>query len=199
MATRLEKHPDNVGASLFGGIVVAFWDGERAEYIRLEPDAHLEALVAIPTFQLSTDKARNVLPQEVALKDAVFNLGHSSLLVAALSTGNLEMIRHAMKDMLHQPHRAALIPGMAGILEKATEHGALGAALSGAGPTMLALVDARSSQKDELESFLKESFLAEGIDAQTCWLKPNREGVRVTYIEPGQPTFAEWIKEEVKA
>ena len=85
IASRLEKHPDNVGASLFGGIVVAFWDGEKAESIRIEPDANLEVLVAIPAFQLSTEKARSVMPKQVAMKDAVFNLSHSSLLVAALS------------------------------------------------------------------------------------------------------------------
>jgi homoserine kinase len=180
IATSIEKHPDNVGASLFGGIVVAYWDGSRAEHIRLEPDAHLEVLVAIPTFQLSTEKARHLLPQQISMKDAVFNLGHSSLLVAALSTGNLGMIRHAMKDMLHQPYRASLIPGMAEILDHAADHGALGAALSGAGPTMLALVDSRSDRKDELESFLLGTFRKEGITAETLWLKPSREGVEVT-------------------
>lgn len=185
IASQLEKHPDNVGASLFGGIVVAFWDGIRAEYIRLEPDANLEVLVAIPSFQLSTEIARNVLPQEISLKDAVFNLSHSSLLVAALSTGNLGMIRHAMKDKLHQPYRTAMIPGMQEILEHATDHGALGAALSGAGPTILTLVDSRSEQKAELEIFMKQAFKKEGIEAEIIWLKPCLEGVSVTELTAG--------------
>ncbi|MCD1258227.1 homoserine kinase [Paenibacillus athensensis] len=187
IATRLEKHPDNVGASLFGGLVVAFWDGERAEYVRLEPDAHLEALVAIPAFQLSTEKARGVLPQQLSLREAVYNVGHASVLVAALATGNLGMIRHAMKDALHQPHRAALIPGMTEILEQADRHGALGAALSGAGPTMLALVDTRSDRKDELEAFLKSTFSRHGIEAKTLWLKPASAGVTTEPLAPGAP------------
>ncbi|MEW9700116.1 homoserine kinase [Paenibacillus sp. SI8] len=195
IATRLEKHPDNVGASLFGGIVVAFWDGERAEAIRLEPDVNLEALVAIPAFQLSTEKARSVMPQQVSMKDAVFNLSHSSLLVAALSTGNLGMIRHAMKDALHQPYRAALIPGMNTILEQADQHGALGVALSGAGPTMLALVDARSEQKAELEAFLKETLQKEGIEAQLLWLKPSSDGVTTTLLSPGNLDLGAWLQE----
>lgn len=199
IASRLEKHPDNVGASLFGGIVVAFWDGQRAEYIRLEPDANLEVLVAIPAFQLSTEKARHVLPQQIALKDAVFNLSHASLLVAALSTGNLGMIRHAMKDALHQPYRAALVPGMATILEQAADHGALGVALSGAGPTMLALVDARSDTKAQLEAFLRDTFRKEGIDAQTMWLRPSREGVVVTPVMAGQPPLGASVRDEVQA
>jgi homoserine kinase len=198
IATRLEKHPDNVGASLFGGIVVAFWDGSRAEYIRLEPDSNLEVLVAIPTFQLATEKARHVLPQQITMKDAVFNVGHSSLLVAALSTGNLAMIRHAMKDALHQPYRAALIPGMQDILEHAADHGALGAALSGAGPTMLALVDARSEQKKELEEFLIDSFRKQGIEAETMWLQPCRDGVTVTLVDAEEESFMNRIKGEIR-
>ena len=199
IASRLEKHPDNVGASLFGGIVVAFWDGEKAESIRIEPDANLEVLVAIPAFQLSTEKARSVMPKQVAMKDAVFNLSHSSLLVAALSTGNLGMIRHAMKDALHQPYRAELIPGMKTLLEQAENHGALGVALSGAGPTMLALVDARSGQKEELESFLKDTLAKEGIEAQTLWLKPSGEGVEAILLQEGDGDLISFVEGEVLA
>ncbi|MDD9269845.1 homoserine kinase [Paenibacillus sp. GCM10023248] len=199
IASRLEKHPDNVGASLYGGIVVAFWDGEKAESIRIEPDANLEVLVAIPAFQLSTEKARGVMPKQVPMKDAVFNLSHSSLLVAALATGNLEMIRHAMKDALHQPYRAALIPGMEKLLEEAEHHGALGVALSGAGPTMLALVDARSGRKAELEAFLKETLAKEGIEAQTLWLKPSREGVTTTQLADGEGDLQTFVEKEVLA
>jgi homoserine kinase len=199
IASRLEKHPDNVGASLFGGIVVAFWDGEKAESIRIEPDVNLEVLVAIPAFQLSTEKARSVMPKQVAMKDAVFNLSHSSLLVAALSTGNLGMIRHAMKDALHQPYRAELIPGMKTLLEQAENHGALGVALSGAGPTMLALVDARSDQKEELEAFLKGTLAKEGIEAQTLWLKPSGEGVAAILLQEGDGDLLSFVEGEVLA
>ncbi|BFT74919.1 homoserine kinase [Paenibacillus sp. P36] len=199
IASRLEKHPDNVGASLFGGIVVAFWDGEKAESIRIEPDPNLEVLVAIPAFQLATEKARGVMPKQVAMKDAVFNLSHSSLLVAALITGNLGMIRHAMKDALHQPYRAPLIPGMKTLLEQAENHGALGVALSGAGPTMLALVDQRSGRKAELEGFLKETLAKEGIEAQTLWLKPSREGVITTALQENDGDLQSFVDKEVHA
>ncbi|KQX49075.1 homoserine kinase [Paenibacillus sp. Root444D2] len=199
IASRLEKHPDNVGASLFGGIVVAFWDGEKAESIRIEPDANLEVLVAIPAFQLATEKARSVMPKQVPMKDAVFNLSHSSLLVAALATCNLGMIRHAMKDALHQPYRAELIPGMKTLLEQAENHGALGVALSGAGPTMLALVDARSGQKEELEAFLKDTLAKEGIEAQTLWLKPSGEGVAAVLLQEGDGDLLSFVEGEVLA
>lgn len=200
LASSIEKHPDNVGASLFGGLVVAYWDGARAEYIKIEPDARLEALVAIPRFELSTDKARHVLPRELPLADAVFNVGHSNLLVAALCTGRLEMIRHAMKDALHQPYRAALVPGMPDILEFAPEHGALGIALSGAGPTMLALVDRDSGRKEELENFLKEAFGRAGIEVDTYWLLPDGNGPQIELLTPdcASGTFIQNIKGEVR-
>ncbi len=198
MATALEGHPDNVGASLFGGIVVSAWDGEQAQYVRLEPHAKLQTLVAIPAFQLSTEKARHALPSQISMADAVFNVGRSSLLVAALASDKLELIRHAMQDRLHQPYRAALIPGMTEILERAPEHGALGAALSGAGPTLIAFVDADSSKKSALESFLQATLQKEGITAETMWLAPCVHGpiVQVENITEGNGHFT--LLDEIK-
>ncbi|RAP77880.1 homoserine kinase [Paenibacillus montanisoli] len=200
MASELEGHPDNVSASLFGGIVVAAWDGQRAEKVRIEPHADLDVLVAIPSFQLATEKARNALPTQITMKDAVFNVASSSLLVAAFASGNLELIRFAMRDRLHQPYRAALIPGMAEILEQATGRGALGVALSGAGPTLLTLVDRNSPRKAELESFLIHTLKDHGIHAETMWLKPCVHGPEITVSEGQQAqSFMERIKGEVRA
>jgi len=198
MATELEQHPDNVGASLFGGLIVAFWDGERAEHIRIEPDDRLEVLVAIPHFHLSTEKARHVLPREQSLTNAVYNIGHSSVLVAALCTGRLDMIPRAMKDALHQPYRAPLVPGLGKILAEATDHGALGVALSGAGPTMLALVERDSSRKAELERFLLDTLRGEQIEATLLWLKPSSAGVQVLTHFDERCTLFENIKGEVR-
>ncbi|MGN8772232.1 homoserine kinase [Paenibacillus barengoltzii] len=176
MATALEKHPDNVGASLYGGIITAVWDGAHADVLRIEPPADLEVLVAIPDFQLSTSKAREALPKQISLQDAVYNVSRTSLLTAALAAGRLDLIPAAMRDRLHQPYRAALVPGMARILEEATAHGALGAALSGAGPTLLCLTDCRQGADKQLESFLLEVLNGEGISAQTMRLKPCTSG-----------------------
>lgn len=176
MATALEKHPDNVGASLYGGIITAVWDGEHADVLRIEPPTDLEVLVAIPDFQLSTSKAREALPKQISLQDAVYNVSRTSLLTAALAGGRLDLIPAAMRDRLHQPYRAALVPGMARILEEATSHGALGAALSGAGPTLLCLMDRRQGAVKQLESFLLEVLSGEGISAQTLRLKPCTSG-----------------------
>ncbi|MFB5763419.1 homoserine kinase [Paenibacillus medicaginis] len=196
MATAIEKHPDNVGASLYGGIITAVWDGVHAQCIRLDPSDHLEALVVIPGFELATSKARGVLPAEFSLQDAVYNISRSSLLVAALAVGDFEVIAEAMKDRIHQPYRAALVPGMAEILEEAPRHGALGSALSGAGPTLLVLVDRREQRRAELERFLKETMQRESVPIRIMWLKPEAQGVKVyTDVESGR-SFLDMIKGE---
>ncbi|RKP54258.1 homoserine kinase [Cohnella endophytica] len=206
MATALEKHPDNVGASLFGGIIAAAWDGSRAEYVRIEPPKGMDVLVAIPEFELSTKKARNVLPEQIPMQDAVFNVTHSSLLTAALASGRLDLLAHAMRDRLHQPYRAALIPGMETILREATEHGALGAVLSGAGPTLLLLARSELAGNGQLVSFVRKAMADEGIQVTTRWLEPCLHGPQVRVVgkddpdfsqEPGQ--FLSFIEAEVSA
>jgi homoserine kinase len=189
MATALEKHPDNVGASLYGGIVVAAWDGTRSEYIRLEPPAGMDVLVAIPEFELSTKKARNVLPEQIPMQDAVFNVTHSSLLTAALATGRLDLLAHAMRDRLHQPYRAALIPGMNKILAEATNNGALGAVLSGAGPTLLLLAEASSAEKGKLPEFVCRTMAEEGIAVATRWLEPCLHGPQVRLMNANDADY----------
>lgn len=202
MATALEKHPDNVGASLFGGIISAVWNGEHADYIRLEPPQELEALVVIPEFELATVKARGLIPSEIKVSDAVYNISHTSLLTAALAAGRLDLIRIAMQDRLHQPYRAPLVPGMEKLLAEATQHGALGIALSGAGPSMLCMVDRRESRKQELEQFLKETMQEHGVPARTCWLTPSTSGVTTELLERNgmqSHSFLDMIKGEIQS
>lgn len=201
LATQLEKHPDNVGASLFGGIITATWDGKHADYIRLDPPQDLEVLVVIPEFELATSKARNVLPSEISVSDAVFNISRTSLLTAAFASGRLDLIGRAMQDRLHQPYRAPLVPGMEKLLSEAQNHGALGIALSGAGPTLLCLVDRQETRKSELEAFLKNTMQEQGILARTCWLKPCISGVTSELIERNEmqkESFLDMIKGEVR-
>ncbi|MFC5848315.1 homoserine kinase [Deinococcus petrolearius] len=143
VAAREEGHPDNVAPALFGGIVVATLDKLGTHYVRLDPPAHLGVTVLVPDFELSTSKARAVLPREYSRADAVHALSHAALLAAALSQGRLDLLRHAMQDYIHQVWRAPLVPGLSDILESAHRHGALGAALSGAGPTVLCFHDTR--------------------------------------------------------
>ncbi|MCM3785782.1 homoserine kinase [Neobacillus mesonae] len=197
MATRIEKHPDNVGASLFGGFVACTWDGTTAHHVTIEPPEQLEVLVVIPQFQLSTTKAREALPSQLSLQDAIYNISRSSMLVGAIASGRYDLLSTAMKDRLHQPYRAALVPGMSEILEEAPLKGALGAALSGAGPTVLAFVHEDEVRKHDLETYMIEAMRAHGIEADTMWIKPDRSGVQlISGLHSG--TFLDMIKGEVK-
>ena len=167
------------------------------DHIRIEPHQDLQTLVIVPDFELSTSKARNVVPQQFDKSDVVHNISRSSLLVAALASGRLDMIQRAMLDRIHQPYRASLVPGMTEILEHAVEHGALGAALSGAGPTVLTLVDRHDPHKAELEQYLMETMGKEGINATPLWLDPDLDGVTVLPDQDERP-FLDRIKGKLK-
>jgi len=133
LAAQLEGHPDNVAAALLGGFVVCA-DGEAT---RFDPPAGLEAVLVVPRRSVRTAKARAALPAEVPMPDAVFNVAHASLLVLGLAEGRLDLIARGLADRLHQPRRAGLYPESMALVERAPELGALGATISGAGPTVL--------------------------------------------------------------
>lgn len=138
LATELEGHPDNVAPALWGGLVVSCLSPEGVRWVRLEAPSELQAVLVIPEIEVPTREARRVLPETVPFRDAVFNVGRVALLVAALSGRRYDLLREAMRDRLHQPYRAPLVPGLEDGLRAAERAGALGAALSGAGPGLLA-------------------------------------------------------------
>jgi len=180
-ASQMEGHPDNVGASMFGGIVVATMpdqEGAAVPYVKLPVPQGLQTLVVIPEFPLSTEKARKVLPQVYSKQDVVYNVGHSSLLVAALAQGRLDLMGQAMADRLHQPYRAELVPGLKEILDNATEHGAVGAALSGAGPTILCFF-ASEEEQVRLRAFVDRVMKGHDISYRVMILQPDEHGVQV--------------------
>ncbi len=132
-ATELEGHPDNVAAALEGGVVIC--NGRRTE--RLEVPMGLEAVLVIPHEAVATEQARAALPVTVPLADAVFNVARAATLTLGLATGDLDQIAAGLADQLHQPYRSHLYPRSAQLLERAGALGALGATISGAGPTIL--------------------------------------------------------------
>lgn len=136
-----DGHPDNVLPALIGGIAVGCMEGRNVHYVHFQPPQGLRCAAFVPPFPLPTKKARAALPAMVPFHDAVFNLSRSALLAAALSQGDLTLLRAAMQDRLHQPYREPLIPGYQDILDIAMQSGALSACLSGAGPTVLAFVE----------------------------------------------------------
>jgi homoserine kinase len=133
LATELEGHPDNVAAALLGGFVVCA-DG-RAD--RFEAPTGLEALAVVPEQPVRTPAARAALPGEVALDDAVFNVAHGALLTMGLLTGDWDLLARGLQDRLHEQRRSELFPRSYELALRAKDLGALGATISGAGPTVL--------------------------------------------------------------
>jgi homoserine kinase len=139
LAVDIEGHPDNVTAALFGGCQIVAQDGETLVHAPVPVSDSLKAVLFIPEIPMPTDQARGLLASQISREDAVYNLGRVGLLVNALATGRLEDLRVATQDRLHQPARQKLLPVMRLLIRSALDGGALGAFLSGAGSTVLAL------------------------------------------------------------
>jgi homoserine kinase len=137
-ATELEGHPDNVAAAIYGGFVVCGADAEGAPLAaRFDPPEGLEGIVVIPPEEVSTKLAREAIPAEVPLADAVANVSSAALLVLGLRSADLDRVSGGLHDAIHQPRRRELYPRSMEIVDAAAEIGALGATISGAGPTVL--------------------------------------------------------------
>lgn len=163
LATAMEGHPDNIAPALLGGVIVAVVEGGRVYYHRFLPPGDLTLVLAIPDFQVETKAARGIIPRTVPLEDAVHNLGHASLLIAALMAGRWDLLRVATHDRLHQPYRTRLVPGMIQAFHDALEAGADGVALSGSGPTLLAFAHKDPGQ---VGSAMAGAFSAAGVSCR---------------------------------
>lgn len=178
LAVELEGHPDNVAAALYGGIRIVVASGGDAPVTSpapLPPD--LRVALFVPEVSISTEKARAVMPSEVPLEDALFNVGRTALLVNAFATGRLELLKSATEDRLHQPYRSHLLPAMRLIIGEAMKGGALGAFVSGSGSTVLALCRGREmSVAYEMAEMARKTNVA----GRTMITFPSEAGVEVT-------------------
>jgi homoserine kinase len=163
----LEGHPDNVAASLLGGFVVCA-DGQAT---RFEPPTGLEALAVVPTEAVRTSAARAALTEQVPLPDAVFNVAHAALLTLGLARGDWDLLARGLQDRLHQRQRSQLFPRSFELALRARQLGALGATISGAGPTVLvwcfyeqtgAVAEALRGEIDGWATLLRTPFEPQG-------------------------------------
>lgn len=137
-ATEIEGHPDNVAAAIYGGFVICgVGEGGPPRATRFDPPSGLEGIAVIPAEEVSTARAREAIPAEVPLADAVANVSAASRLVLGLHTADLDLVTAGLSDRIHQPRRRDLYPRSMELVDAATEMGALGATISGAGPTVL--------------------------------------------------------------
>ena len=172
LATGIEGHPDNVAAAIAGGFVIC--DGARIH--RIEPPMGLEAVLVVPHKPVATSAARAALPSTVPVPDAVFNVARASTLVLGLATSDWDLIAAGLEDRLHQPYRARLYPRSAELLESAASLGALGATISGAGPTVLVwsryeqtggLVEALARRVEGWAQVMRAPFETQGADVRS--------------------------------
>ena len=176
-ASYLEGHGDNVGASLHGGAILSVPGLGRAIQLTDGETLGLTAVVFVPNVTGATWVARAELPQHVSLADAAFNIGTASGIAVGLLTGDLEAIGAGMHDRLHEPPRSRLYPHLIPMSEAARSAGAIGACLSGAGPSVLALVTA--DRVCAVAEAMSQSGLSAGIRGECLNLPISSRGARV--------------------
>ena len=171
LATELEGHPDNVAAALLGGFVVCA-DGRAT---RFDPPTGLEAALVVPHRAGRPKQARPALPPEVPMADAVFNTAHGALLMLGLAKGDWDLVAAGLDDRLHQPRREHLYPQSMALVRRARDLGALGATISGAGPTVLfwchydqtaGVVEALRREAAGWADVLRAPFESQGADVR---------------------------------
>ena len=178
----LEGHPDNLAASLLGGWVLSWTDGEQMHSLRLDSRLHCRFVVAVPQQPISTRRARSILPETCSYADAVFNLQRCGLLIHALLNGDRKLIREATRDRLHQPYRASLVAGMPLLLDgcdlpESIGDSLLGVCISGSGSAILAVAD---NHYDEIGQWMITTLGNKGTPASCLILDLDTEGATIS-------------------
>ncbi|MBI3269483.1 MAG: homoserine kinase [Planctomycetes bacterium] len=182
-AMELEPHPDNLAACLHGGLTLSCIAEGGVRVLRLPFPPDLKLVVTVPDFEVPTERARAILPKEVARGDAVFNLARSALFVACLWKEDDRMLRIALEDRLHQPFRKGLIPGFDELADAMEKAGAVGSVISGSGPTVLTLTRGKT---DKLLPIGPKIFRRHGLKAQSSVLDVDHAGLEVRKDRDGQ-------------
>jgi homoserine kinase len=176
MAIAIEGHPDNVVPALLGSCLLSV-EEEKWQISSIPWHQDIVPVVAIPNFELSTNKARSVLPTEYSRSDAIFNISRMGLLIRGLDTNNGEWLKTALADKLHQPYRQQLIPGYLEVRQAAINAGAYGVVISGAGPTLLALTNPKNVTG--VVASMTQTWKNMGIDAVVRSLTLDRLGAKI--------------------
>jgi len=164
-------HADNVSPAILGFFtIVKSYD--PLEVVNLPLAKNVGFAIALPEISLTTSQARSVLPRKVDLSDLVHNVGHAATLIAGIALNDVNLMGRGMSDAVVEPARTPLIPGLAHVKKRAMESGAAGVAISGAGPSVLALVNTEERRMDEIAEAMKEAFEDYGIKSQAICARP---------------------------
>ena len=177
IAAEVEGHPDNVAAALYGGMTIALPTHDGPFVFRSAFPRSWRICLLVPDRRLATREARAALPASVSRADAVFNLSHAAALVAAILRADGGLLSLAMRDRLHEPARARLVPGLEDVVDAARSAGAFGAALSGAGPAVLAVAPTRLAPR--VVAAMEEAADGAGAPGRARVLRVSAAGVQV--------------------
>ena len=176
LAVKLEGHADNIIPAVYGGLTTAMIYEGQVYYQKISLPEDLQIIVVVPDFNLPTEKSRSVLPAQLSLTDTVNNLQRACFLLASIFNGDFSHVNKAMDDMIYQPLRKQFIPGFDEVLAAAKSNGALGAALSGAGPSIIAFA---GGYPNHIGEAMKESFLKHEISSWIYYLHPDQKGIQM--------------------
>ena len=178
LASKIEGHPDNTTPAIMGGLVTSAIDGDKVYSVSVPVAENIRFGVFIPPFELSTEYARGVLPDTYTKEQAVFNLSRSSLMTSSLFSGSLENLRVAVQDQLHQPYRKSLIKGYDTVFRISYELGSYGTYISGAGPTIIAIIDDKHAS--DFENHAINSLEEKGFSGwRFVMLSADSEGAKI--------------------
>lgn len=177
LAVDIEGHPDNVCPAIFGGLISTIMvDNKKTLYNCVEVKDGIKFIALIPRFKLSTEKARAILPKEILFRDCIYNIGRAALLISCFSNGNYALLKEATKDRIHERFRSKLIDNFNEVYNKSLELGAISCFLSGAGPTLMAIVDNKDiSFVSDFMNFMKE----QNINWDIKELKIDKHGAKI--------------------
>lgn len=179
IATEIEHHPDNITPAVVGGFVVSSLEEDGSVvYSKINWPKDWNITVCIPDYELSTSIARSVLPAEVPMKDAIFNLKHTAMLIQAVNTHDEKLMKIALDDRLHQQYREKLIPGLVEIKEALKhEENVLGVVISGAGPSVLVI--SHGNNLNKIRETVSKVWLDLNVKSKILTLQIEEQGAKV--------------------
>lgn len=179
IATEVEGHPDNVTPAIVGGLCLSSREDDGSIiYRKLNWPEEWNITVCVPDYELSTDISRSVLPKEVPMEDAVYNSKRLAMLIEAINTKDVELMRLALHDRLHQPYRMKLVPGLDKIIENLKhEESVLGCVLSGAGPAIVVI--SLKNDLDKIKSIVKDTWEDMNVKVNIMTLPVEQNGAQI--------------------
>ncbi len=175
LAVELDGHPDNVTPALFGGFTFAYLDEDKYKYIPLRFPEDLDIITISPSFHVSTEEARKVMPKNYPMQIIIQNTSKLVRLIRGLEENNLSSLKTLLDDQFHQPYRFPLVPGFQVACEEAYRHGALGAFISGSGPTLAIFT---RENKENISQQSAKIFQSHGLNTIIRFLKPDLKGAQ---------------------